>query len=385
MTGEGIQGARRWGLGPWLLAALLPVVAGAQGVRQERADVQQRLSAERQALAHLAGQKVDTLELVALLERLSEGATARARTLDTQLRALQRQVELTERQEAVARAARQAQIERLGPRLRAMYRLMRQNPLAELLSARDFSGLVWRSRAMARIVEGDLLLLESIQRTARFQQAAAAKLSTLREALADRVVFIRQEAERAERERRDLADLANLLAAQQVQGGRAVRELEQANRELSSLINEMERALPTSGFGALRGKLPLPTQGMVEAGYGKVVNPRFNTVTVRKGLDVRAPPGTPVRAVAAGKAVYSGWLRGYGNLLILDHGDGFHTLVAHLAKLSRAVGEQVKAGDELGTVGDTGSLKGAYVYFEVRHLGQAVDPSIWLAGSAPVP
>jgi septal ring factor EnvC (AmiA/AmiB activator) len=89
-----------------------------------------------------------------------------------------------------------------------------------------------------------------------------------------------------------------------------------------------------------------------------------------------------VRAVAPGKVAYAGWLRGYGNLLIVDHGDGFHTVMAHLAQMSRAVGEQLQAGDELGTVGDTGSIKGTYLYFEVRQLGQAVDPALWLAGVA---
>jgi septal ring factor EnvC (AmiA/AmiB activator) len=114
-------------------------------------------------------------------------------------------------------------------------------------------------------------------------------------------------------------------------------------------------------------------------GFGKVVNPRFNTVTVQKGLDIRAPEGAPVTAVAPGKVVYAGWLRGYGNLLVLDHGGGYHSLVAHLAELGKAVGDGVQRGELLGTVGDTGSLKGAYLYFELRKRGQAVDPAPWLA------
>jgi septal ring factor EnvC (AmiA/AmiB activator) len=118
---------------------------------------------------------------------------------------------------------------------------------------------------------------------------------------------------------------------------------------------------------------------VVEVGFGKVVNPLFNTVTVQKGLDIRAPEGAPVRAVAAGTVVYAGWLRGYGNLLILDHGGGYHSLMAHLATLGPAPGAEVQAGEEVGTVGDTGSLKGAYLYFEIRKSGQAVDPGPWLA------
>jgi septal ring factor EnvC (AmiA/AmiB activator) len=158
-----------------------------------------------------------------------------------------------------------------------------------------------------------------------------------------------------------------------------VAELERADRELASLLRQLDRAPDTSGFGALRGRLALPTSGMVEVGFGRVVNPRFNTVVEHKGLDIRAPQGAAVRAVAEGKVVWTGWLRGYGNLLILDHGGGYHTLMAHLAGFQHHVGETVKAGEEVARVGDSGSLKGPYLYFEVRVRGLAVDPTPWMA------
>jgi murein DD-endopeptidase MepM/ murein hydrolase activator NlpD len=136
-----------------------------------------------------------------------------------------------------------------------------------------------------------------------------------------------------------------------------------------------------TGFAALRGKMSLPTTGSIEVGFGKVVNPRFNTVTIQKGIDIRATPGEPVRSVAPGRVVHSGWFKGYGNLVIVDHGDGYYTLVAHLASMSTAMGEEVAAGSLLGTVGDTGSLKGPYLYFEIRENGRPVDPQLWLAQS----
>jgi septal ring factor EnvC (AmiA/AmiB activator) len=113
-------------------------------------------------------------------------------------------------------------------------------------------------------------------------------------------------------------------------------------------------------------------------GFGRVVNPRFNTVTVQKGVDIRAPAGAEVRAIAPGRVAHAGWFRGYGNLVIVDHGDGFHSLVAHLASMNTAMGEEVEAGTLLGTVGDSGSLKGPYLYFELREGGRPVDPGAWL-------
>jgi septal ring factor EnvC (AmiA/AmiB activator) len=83
--------------------------------------------------------------------------------------------------------------------------------------------------------------------------------------------------------------------------------------------------------------------------------------------------------VAPGRVVYAGWFRGYGNLVIVDHGEGYHTLAAHLASMSTAMGEEVGAGALLGTVGDTGSMRGPSLYFEVRERGRPVDPLAWLA------
>jgi septal ring factor EnvC (AmiA/AmiB activator) len=101
-------------------------------------------------------------------------------------------------------------------------------------------------------------------------------------------------------------------------------------------------------------------------------------VVVQKGIDLRAPEGQEVRCVAAGRVAHSGWLRGYGNLLLVDHGAGYFSLYAHLATLERKAGEELKAGDRLGAVGDTGSLKGAYLYFELRHHGTPLNPAGWL-------
>ena len=126
------------------------------------------------------------------------------------------------------------------------------------------------------------------------------------------------------------------------------------------------------------GRLPRPVDGPVEVPFGRVVNPRFKTVTVQNGVELKAAAGVEVRAVAPGRVVHAGWFRGFGNLVIVDHGEGFHTLVAHLASMTTAMGEEVQAGALLGTVGDTGSLKGPYLYFEIREKGRPVDPRAWL-------
>lgn len=369
---------------PALLLALLLVLsesaaAPAKNETAEQASVRQKLAAQRATLALIQSRKVTVLEGVELLEGMVEVSRRRVRLLERELAVFKRRVAAAEREDEVLTEALREQVRRLGPRLEVMYRLTRRRPLDVLLSARDFSALVWRSRALEATMTNDLELLRRVQRMATLQRQATRELKRLQASLASRHAFLQEQVKLAREQQDALEGVVVSLSTQADDAKRVVRELEQADAQLSHVLDGLKEGPETSGFGALKGKLPHPTQGVVEVGFGKVVNPRFNTVTLQKGLDIRAEAGTPVHAVAEGTVVYAGALRGYGNLLIVDHGGGYHTLMAHLATVDSQVGATLTAGQEVGTVGDTGSLKGAYLYFEIRKSGQAVDPAPWLA------
>jgi murein DD-endopeptidase MepM/ murein hydrolase activator NlpD len=114
------------------------------------------------------------------------------------------------------------------------------------------------------------------------------------------------------------------------------------------------------------------------ASFGEQVHPRFGTRTFRNGIDIEAGEGSEILAVYAGQVVYTGWFKGYGNLIILDHGNEYYTLYAHAAEIRVKEGDQVRQGQMIGTVGDTGSLAGSRLYFEVRSQGRPQDPAGWL-------
>jgi murein hydrolase activator len=132
------------------------------------------------------------------------------------------------------------------------------------------------------------------------------------------------------------------------------------------------------GLGAMRGRLGWPAEGRVVEEYGTRVNPRFGTKTFRNGIDIDAGEGANIHAVFPGHVLYTGWFRGYGNLIIVDHGSEYYTLYAHVADIKVAEGDDVKQGQVIGTVGDTGSLQGPRLYFEVRYQGKPQDPAQWL-------
>ena len=141
-----------------------------------------------------------------------------------------------------------------------------------------------------------------------------------------------------------------------------------------ALRNESEPDAGFSGdFAALRGKLRLPVRGDVTNRFGA---PRAEG-THWKGLFVRAPEGAEVRSVAAGQVVFADWLRGFGNLLIIDHGDGFLTVYGNNESLFRQPGDKVKGGEAVASVGNSGGNPESGLYFELRHQGQALDPLKW--------
>jgi septal ring factor EnvC (AmiA/AmiB activator) len=205
------------------------------------------------------------------------------------------------------------------------------------------------------------------------------------------------EAERAAIDE-EAARRRSLLA--EVRGDRATHErmaaeLEEASRRLEALVSKLSRRLATKraavrpaepagprppgvGLGTLRGQLPWPTEGRVVAGFGRQVHPRFGTETFRRGVDIEAEEGASIRAVYAGTVLYRGWLKGYGNLVILDHGAGYYTLYAHASELLVGEGDRVQAGQGIARVGETGSLDGPRLYFEVRYQGRPEDPEQWL-------
>lgn len=134
--------------------------------------------------------------------------------------------------------------------------------------------------------------------------------------------------------------------------------------------------LPSSGLGLLKGLLPMPTHGELIHRFG---TPREAGGTLWKGLFIKAPSGQSVISVAAGQVVFADWLRGFGNLIIVDHGGGYMSLYSDNETLYKRVGDSVKAAEAIAAVGNTGGNKETGLYFELRYRSQAFDPDKWLA------
>ncbi len=375
--------------GAGALAAPAPADRESQA-RRELDRVEQALAAQRRLVEQLRAREVSVLDALEQSDRALAASRAELAALRGELAEVQAKLGETLARTRSLEDELAAQRRALEARAVALYKLGPLGPVEALLSAGSLPDLARRARYLRAVLEADR------EQVGRYETGRAA---LRRESLA----LGRQEKELAAlaSRQRDLADRLNaeqaarrdLLGAIQGEQGlaaRATEELQAAAEALKALLAKLEaeavaralqgdQARPAGGFAAAQGRLAPPVAGEIVTPFGPREHPRFRTVTVSNGIEIRAPAGTDVQAVADGRVVFAGWFRGYGKMLILDHGDQFYTLYAHAAELYKAVGEAVRQGDRVASVGDTGTLGDPVLYFEIRQAGKPLDPADWLS------
>ncbi len=257
-------------------------------------------------------------------------------------------------------------------------------------SASSFHEYLNHTRYLTAILQQDRELMEDYRRRQTSLGEYRDRLKEGERELRD----VKKEAEQKRAEiQRDRSEKARLLDSTRDSKRvhlASIKELESAQERMQALIDRLEKELrarakkeiltsPGKGFGALRGKLPMPVDGALLSTFGRNENPKFNTFSVQKGIEIEAPSGAEIHAVYDGRVLYADWFKGYGKILIIDHGEGYYTLSGHASSLLKKVGEEVRAGEVIGLVGDTGSFKGSCLYFEIRRRGKPLDPLEWLA------
>lgn len=365
-----------------------------QTERRKLEQTQKQLREQREKAADARRRETSLLaELEEIDRRLGDKQRDVAR-LDTRIRRGQVDIEGLGGEIRKLETSRGGQQEALARRLRTLYKIQNQGGALPLLLAGDDS--IARAaviRQLASVTALDARLINDYRQTTDRLADRRGKEEMRRRELAT----LRAEAEREQVEvDREAAKRRGLLARvrdERAYHERMIGELTEASRRLEAFIRDLQAKqrriakvppprtpgdTPSIGFGELRGRLPWPTAGRILTAYGAQVHPRFGTKTFRNGVDIEAAGGTEVLAVYAGHVVYTGWFKGYGNLIILDHGHEYYTLYAHVAEILVKEGDDVRQSQRIGTVGDTGSLAGPRLYFEVRYQGKPQDPEQWL-------
>ena len=352
--------------------------------KESREQAQKLKGKETQAVGQLRRTERD----LAVTKKRLQQLRYRRQQLDTQLSVtradLQRNVQsLSEKRALLAR------------RLRHMYETGPASELETLLSSGSFAQLLTRWDFLVMVAEQDRLLMEDVR-------ARKEVVETLEEKLAGHLQQVERTSkqtnaqnQRLAQQRQQRAQTVLEIQTQRQAYEAAAADLERTARSLQTLLTKLEKqrreeadklkqqgkpAEPYTGdFARGQGALDWPLRGDIVGNFGPETHPRFNTTIINDGIDIAAPIGTPVHAVAKGKVAYTNEdYASYGEIVILNHGDGFYTLYGHLSEIGVSVGQDVAAGQTIGRSGDTGSIKGAVLHFEVRRGSSALDPKGWL-------
>jgi septal ring factor EnvC (AmiA/AmiB activator) len=355
--------------------------------------------AEEEAKLELLTQRLDSLKKdLASLDQKQTTLLGELHRLDIEIRLAREQLDLIKLQ--LERGYRQidtllkriqtleASIQELRPYLKSrsvsLYKLGRLSYVRLLLSVEEPSELTRAYRYVSRLARGDG---EKISRFLTDQEALEVNKAELL-ARTKEMLETRNELESTtqtlERRRTTRETLLGEIRERREMAEAFKYELEGARGELGQLmVRLIDGEDPGVGpvflpIRLFRGKLGWPVEGRVGARFGKQLHPRFQTVTVQNGMEIEAALETPVGAVYDGQVVFASWFQGYGKLLIIGHPKNVHSLYGHLSDIDVSEGDLVRRGEKVATVGDTGSLSGSTLYFEIRENGIPVDPEPWL-------
>jgi septal ring factor EnvC (AmiA/AmiB activator) len=243
--------------------------------------------------------------------------------------------------------------------------------------SRESKRLMLLARYQEQVVSGYLATLSELE-------AARAALEEKKQDLAGQIRMAEFKRRELDEERRKNTALVARIRQNKVDYEKAVEELKESAEQLQVLMKKIETNewVLTGPFVPLterKGKLAWPVQGRLITGFGLEVHPRFKTIVMNKGIEIEPRTGSAtVQAVHAGKVVFTDYFPGYGNLIIIDHGLTYYSLYGHCSEFLVRAGDMVSAGQPIAVTGDTGSLKGECLYFEIRYRARAIDPLQWL-------
>jgi septal ring factor EnvC (AmiA/AmiB activator) len=387
----------------------------------EQRELKSRLAQLKKSLAATESAHSEAADALAASESAISGANRHLQQLAASRRQLEQRIAELQVAQREAAEAQNAHASRLGLAARREYELQNAPALLEYLdplqSAQEQRDSAYLDRVLRErlhridVLDDRRVQLAALEGESRQRGAELARVDA--DERASRAQLLKQEAAR----KAALARLAREVASQR----QSVASLEHDDARLGSLIGELDRLLadqarrraaeaharaskeghaghgaepaavapfpdrfePPSAtqFGKLRGKLVLPVQGNIGSHYGSARlgedgQPQAGA-PAWKGLFIRAPQGSPVHAVAPGRVVFADWLRGFGNLMILDHGEGFLSVYANNETLLHGVGDQISADEVIASVGNTGGNPQSGLYFEMRYQGHPFDPLAW--------
>ncbi len=343
--------------------------------KKDLKDIRKEINLTKGKEKAIRGKESSVLESLHLLEVELYRREKELKQMETQLGHAQERLRQTKRQVVMLNKVMERTKEELFSRLIALYKMERVPTEGLLLTSQSYPDLLRLDKYLRVIIDSDARLVETYRRQVvlkeRYQE----------EIIQDQLQWQRNISE-VERKKKDLTKVSEEKRAllRSIQNQKVVYqkvrlELEERARDLQTLVEKLEREKSLLVYGKpkydiLKGKLTPPVQGKVISLFKE---------KGQNGIEIKAPIGAEVRAILSGKVLYADWFKGFGNIVIIDHGDHTFTVSGYCSELLKKPGDAVSQGEVIALVGSSGSLKGPCLYFEIRRHGKPQDPMAWLS------
>jgi len=287
-------------------------------------------------------------------------------------------------------------------RLSSLYKAGELGTLRMFFSAETFPQIAENIRYMSSILDNDKRIF--VEYNQKIEELKKLKTEMERDAIKKERIMggIEQKKLEIEQEKRKKSDYLVKVRQDRKSYESSLKELQVNASRLQTMMNRLEALsrrklssrhekpgsklkhmdelppVPDRGFASQKGRMSLPVRGEVVESFGKHKHPEFNSYTFSKGLSISAGSGADIKSIYEGSVIFADYFKGFGNMIIVDHGGGYFSLYAHASRLLKKVGANVSRNESIASVGDIDSTKGPILYFEIRHQGKPVDPAGWV-------
>ncbi len=276
-------------------------------------------------------------------------------------------------------------------RLVALYKLNWVGRIHLLATAESFFDFISRKSALESILEQDEALLETLRSNRLALESLLAQLNARKAEKRSLELTLEGRIRKLKAQQDKRQSLLGRIRSEKKLELAALQALKEATLDLDATVKEILPAAPETRpkpeiggktdkkpFVTHKGLLSWPVKGKIISFFGPYRDKKYDVMNFQSGINIQAERGEPIRAVSEGYTIYSSWFKGFGNMMIIDHGSHYYTVYAHLEEVFKVKGDRVEEGEVIATVGDSGSLMGPALHFEVRYHGKPTDPLKWI-------
>lgn len=359
---------------------LIPANASAANPRDEYKKIQKEIKKHSEKVERTKRLEHTTLEEIDKVNKDLTLIQAELRKYRNRLKAIASEIKNVENDISENRIKLDKQKDWLKRKLRVMQKHGYSGDVMLVLStSEDISQLIRRWRYMKALTLYDHQMLESYKQTLKALSEQENRLKSLQADLKNHEELVNANEKMLSEKKSRKEMLLSYIRKEKTSYEKMLKELKEASAKLLELIKKAEsEEYVTSGFFGLKGKLPWPVIGKILIPYGTQRDPQFKTPVFKNGLYIKSAENSTAKAVYEGKVVFAEWFKGYGQLIIISHGEGYHTLYANLSEIFHKTGDIIKGQEPLGIVGESGALNANALYFELRYKGKPLDPAQWL-------